>query len=371
MGASAWLFAWALFGQHRDQPPLWRCLAWLVPYGLIMLAWGAVYVTGRFGTAASDFYVDPIQSPLEYGQFLLQRAPDLLCTAIFGVSATVAGPLRIGGAGWFVALILVTGFFWLTRNNLPTQRRFLLTGMLLSLLPIAAGPGGARTLLFVSLGLTPFIAALLLDWLRAPEKKVRTFRWLPVLAWPLAICLLLGILGRPATAFVMRNYEQRYISPPAEQLPLQNADGKQVILLNPSSVLHAILYPVVRAERALPLGESMYALASGNKAIQVQRVADNALELTPDNGFLQESAAFFVRPANRPLQLGERITLPGMRVEIVSLNAAGLPASVRFEFDQALESPQLLFLYCDSQATLPFKLPTLGETRRLEPCKKP
>ena len=51
------------------------------------------------------------------------------------------------------------------------------------LLPIAAGPGGPRTLAFVSLGIAPFAATLLQDWLGAGSDVMveRFVRDLPAL----------------------------------------------------------------------------------------------------------------------------------------------------------------------------------------------
>src|SRR3990167_3637869 len=358
LGASTWLFAWVMV---MESGRLAQRIGRLLPYGLVMAIWALIYKAGHYGVAESEFYLDPLQNPAGYVLVLGQRSVDLLFASIYGFSTGMLGASTRTMAGWLAAfsgVMLVIGLVW---NRLREPHfRFLLLGALLSLLPIAAGPGGARTLAFVSLGTVPCVAALLHGWMSAADRRTST-AWV---AWVLVACLTLGVLARPATAYLMPEYDVTYVQTPAQQLPADDsAPGqRRVILLNPSSVLHAILYPLARVQMALAPGTPMYPLASGVTPITLSRDGSNSLLLSPAEGFLTEPAAFFVRRKDKPLRQGDRFAFSGLQVEIRSLNAAQLPQQVRFTFDHSLESPQLQLLQCENLRFTPFAIPAIGET---------
>lgn len=364
LGASVWLFAWVMV---MESGSLIARVRRLLPYGLIMGIWLLLYTNGGYGVAQSEYYLDPLQHPAGYALALVQRGVDLLFTSVFGFSTAMLTLPTSTLGGWLIAsvcFVLVMTRVW---HQLQERTfRFLLLGALLSILPIAAGPGGARTLTFVSLGITPFVAALLHHWLTGSDPRTLT-RWV---AWPLVICLALGALGRTAAAFVMPGYDEKFIRSPALQLPTTHAaEPERIILLNPSSVLHAILYPLARVPVQLAT-PPLYPLASGTTAITITRDRPNSLLLTPEHGFLTEPAAFFVRRKDALFRAGDRLTFSGLQVEILNLNASGRPQQVRFTFEHALESPQLRFLRCEDLRFRNFHLPDVGETVVLPPCRR-
>lgn len=366
LGASTWLFAWVMV---MESGTLIRRAGRLLPYGLVMGIWALVYKMGHYGVAESEFYLDPLQNPAGYALGLGQRSVDLLFWSLYGFSTGMLGASTRTLAGWLITcggVTLVIGLVW---NRLREPHfRFLLLGALLSLLPIAAGPGGARTLAFVSLGMTPCVAALLRGWMTGTDRRILTVG----IAWTLVVCLTLGVLARPATAYLMPEYDVTYVQTPAQQLPADDStpEPQRVILLNPSSVLHAILYPLARVQMALAPGAPMYPLASGVTPIAITRDGSNSLLLSPAAGFLTEPAAFFVRRKDQPLRPGDRFAFSGLQVEILSLNAAQLPHQVRFTFDHPLESPRLQFLQCEHLRFTTFAIPAVGETVVLPACKR-
>lgn len=364
LGASAWLFAWAMV---MESGSLTARITRLLPYGIIMGLWLLLYTRGGYGVAESDYYLDPLQHPAGYVLALVQRSVDLLFTSVFGFSTAMLTLPTSTLTGWLVAAV---GFMLVMMRVWHHWRertfRFLLLGALLSLLPIAAGPGGARALAFVSLGITPFVAALLHGWLTGTDVR-RLTRWM---VWPLTICLAVGTLGRTAAAFVMPGYDDSFIRSPSLQLPIPRSSKPQrLILLNPSSVLHAILYPLARVPMRLAT-PPLIPLASGNSTITITRDRRDSLLLSPVNGFLTEPAAFFVRRKNAPFHVGDRLTFSGLQVDIVRLNASGRPQQVRFSFDHPLESPQLRFLRCEDLRFREFDLPDIGEKVVLPPCRR-
>lgn len=366
LGASTWLFAWVMV---MESGSLAQRAGRLLPYGLVMGVWALIYKTGHYGVAQSEFYLDPLQNPAGYVLGLGQRSVDLLFSSLYGFSTGMLGAPTRSLTGWLIAcggVTLVIGLVW---NRLQEPHfRFLLLGALLSLLPIAAGPGGARTLAFVSLGMVPFVAALLHRWMSGADRRTLTTG----VAWVLVACLALGALARPATAYLMPEYDVTYIQAPAQQLPAHDSapEPQRVILLNPSSVLHAILYPLARVQRALAPGAPTYPLASGVTPIALTRDGSNSLVLSPAEGFLTEPAAFFVRRKDQPLRQGDRFAFSGLQVEILSLNAARLPHQVRFTFDHPLESPHLQLLQCEHLRFTAFAIPAIGETVVLPACKR-
>ncbi len=367
LSAGAWLFAWTF---TLDRGTLLRRVLRLAPYGLVMMLWASVYVYWNYGVAASEYYSDPVRAPGQYGVALLEAVPTIVFNSILHVPAGLLGSAKLGQPGWWVALACCGGFLYLLWDSLqrPAQR-FLLLGSALCMLPIAAGPGGPRTLAFVSLGMTPLVAGLILQWVGTSMGQRGQRPMAGILLWPVLIFTLLSLATLPTVSVLYRQHDRDNVAQPARQLPVTAADTERaVVLINPNSVFYAIFYPLARAYQGLPNPRAFYPLASGDRLMSLQRDGENSFLLSPEGGFLLEPAAYFMRSREEAFTVGQTFEFDGMTVAILSLLEDGRPATARFVFDLPLESGQIRLLHCADHRFLPLQVPPVGVTIQLAPC---
>lgn len=367
LSASAWLFAWTF---TLDRGGIQRRIVRLMPYGVIMLLWAAVYQYWNHGVTASEYYTDPARSPWQYGLALLEAVPVILFNSVTHMPAGMFGSAKFGQLGWYVALTTSLLFLYLIRVSLrqPGQRFFLL-GSLLCMIPIAAGPGGPRILAFVSLGITPLLASIVIKWAFQSETPAKQRIVSGILAWPVLLLTVLSVATLPTVSVVYRDHDRSNVAQPARQLPITEQDvNSSLVLINPNSMFYAIFYPLSRAYQGLPNPRNFYPLASGDRSMTLQRDAEHSFVLTPKDGFLLEPAAYFMRSKSELFSVGQRFEYEGLEVEILSLLQDGRPATARFAFTKSLASDDIHLLRCEDHRFLPLQLPSVGATINLAPC---
>lgn len=369
LGASTWLFAWTVM---LDQGRLYRKCFRLLPYGLLMAGWAIIYVSYGHGTEYSDFYIDPVHNPMGYALALLERVPKVLFLSLTGLPPAFLGSLQVGGIGWIICVGFTALFFWLIKSYLrKPEWLYLLLGAMLSILPIAAGPSGGRTTAFVALGLLPMVALLFKSWITHTFNTRLALYQHRAIAWPLLFLALLGVLVTPASAALYRYNDHKNVLVPALNLPITEADAdKNIVLLNPNSIFFAMMYPNYRVNRQLPLSQSLYSLASGQRDMMIKRDSETSLLVTPEGGFMVETQAFFVRPKENRFNPGDVVELGYMMVEPLSFTDDGRPLSIRFSFLSSVESDSIRILQCDQLQYLPFDIPEIGQTVTIPPCER-
>jgi len=369
LSASAWLFAWTF---TLDRGGIARRVVRLMPYGVIMLLWAAVYQYWNHGVTASEYYTDPARSPLQYGLVLLQVVPGILFNSIYHIPAAVFGSAKFGQPGWYVALISSLFFLYLIRDLLrQPQMRFFLLGSVLCMMPVAAGPGGPRILAFISLGITPLVASVITQWAFRSGKFSGQRDVAGILAWPVLLLTALSVATLPTVSVVYHDHDRSNVAQPARQLPISEQDvDSTVVLINPNSMFYAIFYPLARAYQGLPNPANFYPLASGDRSMTLQRDAEHSFVLTPEDGFLLEPAAYFMRSKSELFSVGQRFEYEGLVVEILSLLQDGRPATARFAFTKSLTSDDVRLLRCEDHRFLPVQLPPVGASISLAPCGK-
>jgi hypothetical protein len=69
-----------------------------------------------------------------------------------------------------------------------------------------------------------------------------------------------------------------------------------------------------------------------------------------------------------PMQVGERVELEGLAIEVLELTRDGRARRVRFSFDAPLEAPKFAFYYWANGHFEPLRVPALGAQRALPPA---
>lgn len=367
LGASAWLFCWSLF---MDRSSLLKRFLTLVPFGLIMLGWAWVYVSNGYGVANSEMYIDPVRSPALFLDALAGRLPLLLLQSFTSFPLTLFTSGKAGVPEWWFAMafIAVLMLFWLPKLKDPAWR-FLGLSALLSTLPVAAGPGGGRTLAFVSAGLVPLVVAVILDRARGLSGGGIRRVLSDVVAWPAIVMLFLGFLLIPGLSGLYLLNHHKNVSGPASRLPVEGSIANQtVVLLNPNSIIFTKDYQSMRSWSGLPLSHRFFPLGSGQTVMTVKREGQTLL-ISPERGFLYNPIDFFMRPKNETFVPGQVITHGELVVQIETLTADGRPQSARFSFGKTLDSTSLSLVICERGAFVPMPPLADGESQTLQPCE--
>lgn len=371
LSASVWLFAWTLF---LDKGGLFNKVIRLLPYGLIMFAWLAMYFLWHHGVFASEFYVNPAHYPTKYLVSLLEKTPTAFFNGMFHLpAAALFGSGLLWSAGWFASVIIVGLFLWLIHRRISEPLyKFYLAGSLLSMIPIAAGSSGARTLAFVSLGIVPIMANIVWEWAHGePRDRVQKVL-VSFFSWPVLVFTIISIGVLPAISVIYRNHNvDNYFGPAIDLSTTIGDSDTTVLLLNPNSVFYAMFYPLVWNIEGKEQPGSFYPLATSNKReMTFSRESENSFVLTPDKGFLIEPAAYFMRSRDEAFFEGERIVYPTISVTVLSVLDDGRPGSIEVRLNDSLDSDKVKVFYCRSREFLPLKVPPVGSDVRVPQCEE-
>src|SRR5690606_5208876 len=223
--------------------------------------------------------------------------------------------------------------------------RALILGALLGLLPIAVAPVHSRLLLIAQLGACTLIASILVASARlSSTRNLRGALLLPF-AGLLAYAHTVGDL-RWGQAYIIHldQLEARNLAALRDGNLLEHElGGRDVVILNGPNqslglhggfMLDALGEPAPASWRPLAL--------AGQFAMFATRPDARCLELAAIQGaWLHGTSELFFRREDRPLETGDVLEWPTLRVEVLAADA-GHPTKLRFEFDRPLE--QFIFV---------------------------
>jgi hypothetical protein len=366
----------------------------LVPCAAIGAAWWVFYKGQGYGTAGSDWYIDPGTDPAGFAQAAAERAPNLLAwqwlvpsDLRWDLSAGTAGALWMAAMAFlvFAAVMLIP----LLRRDRRT--RFFALGMLLALLPACTTYPSDRLLLFASIGGMGLIAQLIAAALRRAERLSLPAAWRAPGAALCVVLVFIHLAAAPWTLVrVARSIEDfgGSVSRANESLPADKAMRVQTILLASSPSFATLTYcSLARLVNDEPLLSRALLLGSGANPIAVSRPDARTLVLRPEGGFLagpgggppgaelkqllfnQRVGLYSLDRLYRdrtPMEAGQQVSVLGMTVEVTSVTADGRPAEAAFRFMTKLENPYFRWLQWKDGAFVPFEPPAVGETKMID-----
>jgi hypothetical protein len=362
-----------------EGPGIGARLRALAPAAGVAALWAGAYKGLGCGTAHSAMYADPLGSPVAYLRKAALGVPVNLGARLGGPPAAIATffseralvGLALVGVGLVVAMALALG---------PLRRtpavRFLALAALLTTLPIAGTLPSDRNLFFVgfaALGL----AALVVQ--RAAEGGSRFVRGYA--GWLVLIEGALAALSGPANATSMSLFAKLSRDPLSRVLLDEGARGAVAVFVNPPAPFFVATLGPMRAGTPLPMPSAVRALAPGVYPMRLKREREDQVTIHVDGGLLPRPGTWplaggsappfkpeyvaqhlssFARSAEEPFAKGDVVTMPGVRVEVLSVTAEGGPTDVRFTFDRPLDDPKLRWLAWKDEAYVPFTLPPVG-----------
>jgi hypothetical protein len=388
-GVSAGLYLVA-YAVCLDPEASWaRRLRALGPHALVGLAWVVAYKLLRYGARGSTMYVDPGHDPLVFLRAVLVRAPIYLAAQLGLPPASTFSALSVravaglAGFGVLFAALFARLAWPLLRDD--RVARFFALGMLLSVLPVCAITPNDRVLFFVGLGGLGLVARFTAVVLGGPTPATRARR---ALAWffvvvhgPLALALFV-FYSRVAALLAGSSRE------PLDEIVLD--PGQTVLFVNAPAQFMVSHLAVMRLGTAKPLPARTRCLAPGVYPLEVTRADARSLMVRVPGGLLQppgtwdvdgeerspavstaygaQQFAQLVRRVDDPMRAGDTIALTGVTIEVREATADGRPVTVRFTFDEPLESPSLRWLVWDRGRYVDFPLPAIGTTVKLAPA---
>jgi len=386
LSIGAYLFAYALFVDRRK----WLArFGALIPCAAIGIAWWFVYREFGYGATGSEWYVDPGADPLRFARAAIERLPNLLAWLWFvpsdlgwKLSPQTAHTLWLAVIGMlaFAALMAIP---LLRRDRLS---RFCALGMLLSLLPACSAYPSDRLLLFASLGAMGLIARFVTLLFQKTAPRGAPVFWRVPARLLAAILVVVHLIMAPWTlAGVSQSFEDLgdSVDRANASLPSDRKARLQTFLLasTPSFATLSYCYLSRLVQEEQILNRAMIVGSGGNR-IELRRIDKRTLLVRPDGGFLaapgglapgkemkqllfdQRQGLFAIDRLYSdatPMEVGQKIDVLGMTVEIAEITEDGRPASAVFGFRASLDNPLFRWLHWKDGRFAPLDLPEPGE----------
>lgn len=334
-------------------------IAGLAPALFVVVAWAVLYRVGGHGSFASGAYFDPAREPIAWLGAAIVRVPVLLAGMLL---ALPTGELALfpGTLWWQAALgVLATLGLVAAARAAPEQPRvrWAMHATLLAMLPVASSFLSSRLLLIPSITGHIVIAAVILHGLSATRAR-RALAFV-LLALHVVLASVESVLELRAIAEVGRRAQSLALGLPVDDRRV--ADQRLVVLTanDPATLLYP---PLVRHfENGAPLPRAWWVLSLAPRPHRLRRVAIDAFELDVEEGaMLTTPVEQLLRRGDRLPKRGDRITLDGLVVDIVAVDAAGFPTTVRYTFDRPLEDPSLAFFLVARRGFLRYPMGPIG-----------
>jgi len=385
VATAAYIGAYALvFEQGR----LSRRIGSLIPAAAVVILWWIVHGALGYSTYASGVYIDPAAEPVRFAAAMLERTPLLLFAELFGSPADAyymfSDPARIKVyavvAGVLLAL-LATLRPLLRKNRVA---RFWALGMLFAVVPICATMASNRNLLFVGVGAMGLVAQFVGGTLSKEGRPTGPRLWrMPVWTFCglfLFVHVVCSAGGRAIAPFIYS--KSRSITEMTFDLDLpDDVSNYDVVVVNSPAPLFLIGLPAKTALEGRGVARSLRVLAPAFSPLKVTRTADKAVEVRATTGsllfwerpkkiwlhfifFLQEFNTIFREPS-KGFEVGEKVELDRLAIEVKAVDADGQPVAVEFRFDVSPDDPSMRWFVWEYRHKKPFSMfavPAVGES---------
>ena len=378
----AFLFSYALF---IDNSKWGKRLLSLVPAILIIVAWRIIYNSLGHGGYGGGFIIDPVR---EFGRFanaIYIRGVVLLASQWAGSPPEIlslyhdAMTMKV----WFIAagfLVLVLMAIWplLYKDRLA---RFWFTAMVLCVLPICATMPMNRNLLFVGIAAFGLMSQFIVSMLVAKDSVFQkigrgTSAWV-LLGFLFIAHILVAGGGRVMASETNLTFVEHFKS----SMDIGNLEGveqQDLIIVNYPNPFTIFYIPTYMAYNQWPLPRSLRVLSPGFIGIEVTRTDEKTVTLRAltdslmssakrsrwDRVFLYDHFSRGYRDRRFGYSVGQKVQVPRMSVEILSVNHEQLPTKVSYQFEVSADDSSLRWLMWDKSKTgySDFKVPAIGES---------
>lgn len=364
----AYLGAYAVFIDRAK----WRNrLASLLPYVAVVLIWRGVWSHLNYGVYGLEMYVDPVSEPLRYMSAVVERVPFLILgqwTPIPSGINLMLYPTTLQILSYCSIGLLVL-IFALALPVLIRQReaRFWFTGMFLSMLPACATVVSDRMLMFTGIGAAGLLGMVLTAVFGKNRYRDTFVLWRPTAMIFGCVLLISQLVINPIvlpfrTANPMgpkKQIEKLIITEPFDK----SIEEQDLIIVNPPCALFLMFSSIIMQTEDQPIPARIrYLTTAPLSPAKMFRSDEDTLVVRPEWGYLGWQIDRLFRNMDNMFELGEKVELTGMTVEITELAGDGRPQEAKFTFDVPLEDDSLRWLYWKDMQFKPFTPPAVGET---------
>jgi hypothetical protein len=350
----------------------------LVPYGLVILCWAALYRGLGYGIANSGQYFDPLRDPLAFLRALPERFAMLWLAQLGGPwsEGWNAYPVMFPGLQYVVAglaVFVIAGSLALFMPLLKSDRlaRFWLLGAALATLPACGAFPADRLLPWIGIGGMAVTAQFFDRFLREGLGEGPAGLTLAGAgaAAIVGVHLVVGPILLPLRSIgisqVRAALDRADHTVPADEAVMHRI----AIYVNPAADPFASYIPVTRAALGIPRPLTQRWLSTATTPVHLTRVDERTLRVVPEGGFLiLPSERLFRNARTNPFEVGERIETDGLRITITEITEDGRPAEVLARFDRVLEDPSYLWLAWKGGGYAPIVPPALGASLTAPPA---
>jgi hypothetical protein len=371
---TAYLFAYALL---LDEGTLRARLGRLVPYGVVVLGWAAVYRGLGYGIARSGLYFDPLRDPLAFLRTLPERFAMLWLAQLGGPwsEGWNAYPMMFPGLEYVVAALavfVIAGSLVLFTPVLRKDKvaQFWLLGAAIATLPACGAFPADRLLPWVGLGgmavTAQFFALFLAE---GPGEGFRGVLSRAGAAAIVGVHLVVGPLLLPLRAIGISQVRAA-IDRADHTIPTDaGIQSRIAIYMNPAADPFASYIPVTRAALGIPRPKTQRWLASGTTPVHLFRIDERTLRVRPEGGFMiLPSERLFRNTRTSPFHVGDEVETEGLRITITRVTEDGRPAEVLARLDEPLEDPVYMWLAWKGSGYAPVTPPPIGGSTVLPPA---
>ena len=385
IATAAYLGAYALV---FEQGKWSRRIRSLIPAIAVVILWRVVHGALGYATHASGVYIDPGADPLRFAAAALERGPILIFAELFGSAADAyyifSDPARVKVYAVVAGVLLV--LLAALKPLLARDRvaRFWFLGMVFAVVPICATMASNRNLLFVGIGAMGLVAQFIGGMASGRARRTGARLWrMP--AWAFCGVFLFVHVVCSAGGRVVAPWMYSKFSAITEltfdmDLP-DDVSNCDVVVINTPAPLFLIGLPAKTALDGHGIPRSLRVLSPAYSPLKVTRTADKVLEVEAMTGsllfwerpeeiwlhfifFLEDFNTIFRDPRNG-FEVGEKVELARLAIEVKAVDAEGQPVAAEFRFDFSLDDPSVLWFmwrYDIEEPFVPFVVPAVGES---------
>ena len=346
-----------------DKRAFRKRLSSLAPYLAPLSVWAVLYVRGGYGAHTRMMYRDLFGDPGTTLSAGLADLPIWISTQLSLPYATAT----MGSEPWLVRLAslpLALLLLWLLSSTLRASplARFYGLGFCLSLAPLLPTWPQDRVLALASFGAFGLLACFF-EWAAQERSRPHRLARVALMAVHLAIAPLLFIPSYLTAGNVARA-EDRV----ERALPSGDSTAQTGVVLVRAPIFGPLAYALSRRRsQAQATPAYSYELFAGDREVRVSRVDDRTLELAPLQGYCATRVECLGDGLEERFHPGDVIELPGMQVEIMSVDGRSAPTRARFRFPTPLEDPSRRWLNWTPDGLVAFDPPRVGESQTLAP----
>jgi len=385
IAAAAYLGAYALVFEGGKWSR--RILSLVPPVGVVVV-WRVVHAALGYATCASGVYIDPGAEPLRFAAAALERGPILVYAQLLGSVADAyyvfSDPARVKVLAAVVAILAV--LLAVLRPVLRADRvaRFWFLGMLFAVVPICATMASNRNLLFVAVGGMGVVAHFI-GWMLSGEERPAGRRLWRISAWVFfGVFLFVHVVCAAGVRVVAPLMYSKWETMTELTFDIDLPDdisNRDVVVVNSPAPLFLAGLPSKTFLDGRGIPRSLRVLAPAFSPLKVTRIGDKVVEVRAVTGnllfwerpeeiwlhfifFLEDFNTIFRDPRNG-FEVGEKVELDRLGIEITAVDGDGQPVAAEFRFDVSLDDPSFYWVkwrYHVEEPFVPFVVPAVGDS---------